>query len=526
MKPSKVRWDEDEDDDWDMETYLETTDNSAPKVSDLGPLQILPSAEDVEFVVERIENERTIQGTTVEAGNDSDDETEDEDAYEDEDAASEPGQFSNEQYYQDDAEYDNTECEIESARYDLLSRAIGSSFDGKESPNPAAYIEINREPTPLMHSEVPDRWDRRREYSFNFKNYMTLREKPRSVVYRNSPLCLVTHIDEARLIDDIIDEEEESPLDVYEEQMIHDFLQEELDNYTDLNEEDEEEDADETAERLEKIYTKEELRELYSAFEESPDGVNSSEESDSDDSVQSWEEDELEEQDATELWNPSENYDANMPFSLTGRPAIATIATEDEKTPQDWKQILGYTEENGMGFSIKGRATAESSINDDEDLDFNVLTFGDEEEVAVTIVEARDSRDEGYISSSPPFSPTLDVFPKTKEASEWFPINTLLSASSLSRKTHARAKSMESLKAFRETAKNEAAVEDALEGDEDDQEPDEVDTVKIPEEIQEIDTENDGQDAIEDDADTQETGEAHNIEDTQEINEVDATEKT
>ena len=110
MKPRKIRWDEDEDDDWDMETYLKTTNNSAPKVSDLVSLHIPPSAEEVEFVVEQIVNKRKLQVTPADCRNDDADD-DDEDAYEDEDDTSALGPIIlfDEQYYQDDAGSDNAE---------------------------------------------------------------------------------------------------------------------------------------------------------------------------------------------------------------------------------------------------------------------------------------------------------------------------------------------------------------------------------------------------------------------------------
>jgi hypothetical protein len=214
--------------------------------------------------------------------------------------------------------------------------------------------------------------------------------------------------------------------------------------------------------------TAEQMREKLIAYR-AQEEEDQNEDAASDDTVGTWEMNE----DEQEVYNFSDEYEDNLSFSVT-RPSTDN---EDEiESPDD--------EEVNVSFSITGPSTT-TTISDDEGIGFNDVTFGDEEQVAITIVEACDGRDEGYISSSPPVSPTDDAFSKIEETTDWFATNIGLSTSSLRRQTHVRNESMESLKAFRQAVKDDPDVEEAFE---DDVDPSDVDTAEKTQEIGEIDT--------------------------------------
>jgi hypothetical protein len=458
-------WAEQEDDKWTFETHMKTTDLSAPKASDLGPLQ-LPPVEKEQFTFERTQNERALWAHRPE-----------DDDKDKENAAPAPAlvQRPTEHWYQTVLELDNPNHQVHSARYDRLTRAIGSYYEGKESPGPAAYIEINNPPPPSREGERPQPWNRRREYAFNFRNYMAFRDRDRSTVYTHSPLCLVTDIEEAHLIDDIVDGEEEPLLDVYEMKMIADIEQEELDNYTDLDESAREAGADTEMDAEVKRMLVEEAKENVPAYLRLSKG-------ECEELYLEWKSQQNEEAETT----------ANNDAALDDTVDTWEKDTDDEEDSESWSFCPDYNEDE-MSFSITRPSTTSSASTDGEELDSNNVTVGDEEQVIIKIVEARDSHDEGYISLSPPFTPTTDTFPKANEKTCFFPTTTRLSVSSFRRQTHAWTESMDSLKAFRATTINEAAVDDALEDDEQTHEAGKLDiTEEKSQEISKVDTDNDG----------------------------------
>jgi hypothetical protein len=296
-----------------------------------------------------------------------------------------------------------------------------------------------------------------------------------SPVYTHSPLCLVTDIEEAHLIDDIVDGEEEPLLDVYEMKMIADIEQEELGNYTDLDESAREAGADTEMDAEVKRMLVEEAKENVPAYLRLSKG-------ECEELYLEWKSQQNEEAETT----------ANNDAALDDTVDTWEKDTDDEEDSESWSFCPDYNEDE-MSFSITRPSTASSASTDGEELDSNNVTVGDEEQVVIKIVEARDSHDEGYISLSPPITPTTDNFPKANEKTWFFPTTTRLSVSSFRRQTHAWTESMDSLKAFRATTINEAAVDDALEDDEQTHEAGKLDiTEEKSQGISKVDTDNDG----------------------------------
>ncbi|KAF1832970.1 hypothetical protein BDW02DRAFT_580758 [Decorospora gaudefroyi] len=215
----KFNWADDDEDDFDFDAWKAMVDTSAPSVNDLGPLQ-LPATEDDEdegetYTLTRTKNERTLCPAPTPTTEDMSPNTADAAPLQD----AEPIPAPPEQWYQTVLHLES-DHQVQSARYDHITRAIGFYYEGKEVSDAPAYPGVSS-------SDY-----KRKYYSSQFKIDVTERGGNRALVYRHSPLALVTYIEDAEQIDDVVCvevEDDEEELTEWEERQIAAFEKEELD---------------------------------------------------------------------------------------------------------------------------------------------------------------------------------------------------------------------------------------------------------------------------------------------------------
>jgi hypothetical protein len=367
----RFSWDDDDEDDFDLDTWRATVDTSSPSVDELGPLQLSLCEEKFETTVIRTMSCNDCKDPYQEAPTSNFNDT----------AVSQCPVIDPEGEYAPEPEaieapteaaYNSmldliTEEQIAFARHEYLTHAIGIYFDGKDEADAPAYPELS-----AYNGQ-------RYQYAKAFQNvtYMTGRRK--AEVYRHSPLILVTGIEDAHLIDD-------RPCNgVYEEasetREIQQYEQEELNepqpDFVFTYEEDEENvNRQVKLPRLPALehFSKDELEELIGMWrtQQDEDGVgcfNEEEEQDSS-SIDTWERSESDEEEILEPLGEDIKDDPNM-FSVV-RPLEPRTFTHDEE------------------------------------LDFNDVVFYRDYETG--------GRDEGYVSSSPPISPVLGTL---VDGAEW-----------------------------------------------------------------------------------------------------------
>jgi hypothetical protein len=407
----KFNWADDEDDKFDLESWNATADTSAPTAAELGPLQVLPAEndakEDEAFILERIRNERAYCNPPI-----SQESSDAEPVQEPESVAQPPAEFQHLTVLDCSPEH-----QVMCARHVNITHAIGGDYDGKDESEPPAYPELSYDQT------------QRSGYTKQFQNWkLQHRGLSSTKVYRNSPLNIVTSIDEAHNIDDIVDGEDGEVAKADRE------MNEEIDRMID----------DQVTNHIDQFqwFSRRELEDFYHQFKaqqqqpETGDDVSDGEDSDSDDG---WDE------------------KAYEPYSISAKDdevsLPATDPTEDGKTPSTTRAV--------------------AATDDEEELDFNDVVFGEDfEDKEFELHDETDSEpsDEGYVSSSPPDTPFSEAFNEmdTKDTQSMSPATEMrLSTSSRRRQTIRRTDSMDALKAFRQTAKYEHRVDDAFEDEED-----------------------------------------------------------
>ncbi|KAL1798824.1 hypothetical protein ACET3X_002861 [Alternaria dauci] len=457
----KFNWADDDDDDFDLASWNATADTSAPSAAELGPLQVPPAGDatkedDETYTLSRIRNEHACGVSPVP----------------EEPPTTELAQVP-ELTAQLPAEYwylavlnCRPEHQVMSARFDRITRAIGLRYDGKEDPDAPAYPELSSNKA------------YRSNYTKGFQSWkMKHRSLPCSNVYRCSPLNIVTSIENAHEIDDIdvgADEEVEEVLDEYEAMQIFAFEQHEQDQVfvSDHYERDEEADR-EMNEEIDRMlfelsrnnvdiaeqFSRKELEDLYHEYKAQQL------ENDEVDTEQQYAKaglDVIEEEDTASMdsfeasCGDEELFGSSDPYTTSNEKLfLTTNMTQDKK-------ILS-------SLSIPFDATAT-----EEDLDFNNIVFEDEDKTQDYKSDIRsetdsEPADEGYASSSPPITPTLECFTaigKRHTQNCFVTAEMRLSSSSMRRKTNGRTHSMDALQEFRQAARNEQPVDDAFDEDE------------------------------------------------------------
>ncbi|KAH6882585.1 hypothetical protein BKA58DRAFT_464525 [Alternaria rosae] len=407
----KFNWADDDDDEFDLNSWNATADTSAPTADELGPLQVPPTGDDTKedevYTLSRIFNERAYwDPPALQKLSDA------EPTQEPERVAEPPAE-----HWRVDVVGCSPEHQVMSARYILITHAIGPAYDGKEESDVPAYPELSQDPS------------HRSYYARGFRDWKTEhRGFPSRKVYRNSPLNIVTSIDNAHEIDDIADPEEGAVEDADRE------MNDEIDRMID----------DQITNHIDQFqwFSRTELESFYHQFKaqeqkaETGDDVSDDDDSDSDDG---WDE---------QAYEPYHGSVQNEEISPT-----TTTSREDGETL----------------FSIPRPFAA--AYNEDE-LDFNDVVFGDDDKGDEPESQGEtdsEPSDEGYVSSSPPDTPFFETFNRagSKEAqSASISTNNWLSVSSRRRKTMFRTDSMDALKTFRQLAKFEQRVDDAFEDDE------------------------------------------------------------
>ena len=410
----KFNWADDDEDEFDLDSWNATVDTSAPTAAELGPLQVAPTGDDTKegevYTLSRISNERAYwYPPAIQESSDAEPTPE---------AEAEPVVEPPAEHWHIAVLGCSPEHQVISARYILITHAIGPSYEGKEESDVPAYPELSENP------------GHRSYYARGFRDWkMKHRGFSSKRVYRNSPLNIVTSIDNAHEIDDIVDPEEGAVEDADRE------MNEEIDRMID----------DQITNHIDQFqwFSRTELENFYHQFKaqeqkaETGDDMSDDDDSDSDDG---WDE---------EAYEPY-----NGPVHDEEMSPTTTASVEDNETT----------------FAIT-RPFADK----EEELDFNDVVFGDDDGCDQSqSQDETDSEpsDEGYVSSSPPDTPFFETFNKADSVgaqNAFNSFNARLSLSSRRRKTICRTESMDALNTFRQTAKFEQRVEDAFEDDEDDE---------------------------------------------------------
>ena len=434
----KFNWADDDEDDFDFDTWKASADTSAPTTAELGPLQHADNNGDG-----KVEYEQTytlvLPSTTTTSSS----------SYLPDPKAYLPV-LSLRPYHQ-----------VVAARYETVTRAIGQHFDGKEQCDIPAYPELSQ--------ATGERYG----YAREFQDVRLKHCRGRTCVYRNSPLIDVVHIDDTEMMNNGYGVDEE--LDEWELQQIAEFEAQEDEVEDEMEAERMPEDQETSNLDILKQFSKEDWEDMYrvwkaTAFKVEEDDVDSWEKSDDDD-------------DGEEIFESLDggllDEDGDHLFCITGPRSVGVGAGDLFSTTR---------------LSAKSGNTAiftHTYDKDDEDLDFNDVVFGTEDlsstQETASCYSSHSSKssitDEGYASSSPPVSLFLHGSTSRKPAFEkesLIPEEQRLSMSSVRRKMQARSDSMDTLRAFRETMQTEEAVEDAFDSDSEDESMVEVATSPAP----------------------------------------------
>ena len=460
----KFDWAEDDNDDFDLESWNATADTSAPTADELGPLQVPPTGnvtkdEEEAYTFSRISNERVYPDPPV--------------AKESPDAELTQGpdpiaQLPAEYWYLAVLNC-RAEHQVISARFDRITRAIGFRYDGKEDPEAPAYPE-------LSNSKAY-----RSSYMKGFQKWkMEHRSLSCSKVYRSSPLKIFTSIENAHEIDDIVDRTDEEVEEIFDEDehtQIFPFEQEEQvqtsvsdqfergrDADREMNEEIDRMLVDQSKNNVDisKRFSRKELEGLYHHYKALQLEADKSDAEELYDKVRL---DVIEEEDTTSI----DSWEA---------------CSWDEELFEPYHPCA---EDDGMSFSVIGSMDDDKTLSSikypfdaaatEEELDFNDVVFGFGDDARDHKAETKsetdsEPSDEGYASSSPPITPTLESFRtigKRHTKDDFIPAEMRLSSSSMRRKTNGRTDSMDALNAFRQAARNEQPVDDAFEEEENDE---------------------------------------------------------
>ncbi|EOA86812.1 hypothetical protein ACJQWK_08308 [Exserohilum turcicum] len=394
----KFNWDDDDEDDFDLDTWKATVDTSLPSVEDLGPLQLFPREEPDKAGEE--DDDADCADPDLTYWSDADTlSINDMDANEWPIVAADGAHYSSSPEGDDQAPFENAymtmvnyilEEQIASARHEYLIHAIGPYYDGKEEADAPAYPELS------------SYGDQRYRYARAFRAEKYANGKRNAEVYRHSPLVVVTAIEEAHLMD----EEKKRNEERQEEVLVHvdiDHDPEEVDFQAPVfNISRQEAGRDANAHvKLDKLpahehFSKDELAELIKMWktQQEEDGEDSDDEDAT--SIDSW---------------------------------------EKSDTPDD-------VDSSAMLPSV--RQPEASRYN--EELDFNDVVFSGDYEHATP--------DEGYISSSPPVSPLMDDY---IDECDW---QTQSTEASVRPKPAARVDSMDALDELGAASAHHPAIDD------------------------------------------------------------------
>jgi len=413
----KFNWADDDEDEFDLDSWNATVDTSAPTAAELGPLQVASTGDDTKegevYTLSRISNERAYwDPPAIQESSDAEPTPE---------AEAEPVVEPPAEHWHIAVLGCSPEHQVMSARYIFITHAIGPSYEGKEDSDVPAYPELSENP------------GHRSYYARGFRDWkMKHRGFSSKRVYRNSPLNIVTSIDNAHEIDDIVDPEEGAVEDADRE------MNEEIDRMID----------DQITNHIDQFqwFSRTELENFYHQFkaqeQKAETGDDASDDDDDDDS------------DSDDGWDEEAYEPYNGPLHDEEKSPTTTESVEDNET---------------MLSATRPFAAADK----EEELDFNDVVFGDDDRCDQSqSQDETDSEpgDEGYVSSSPPDTPFFETFNKADSVhaqNAFNSINARLSMSSWRRKTICRTVSMDALKTFRQTAKFEQRVDDAFEDDED-----------------------------------------------------------
>ncbi|RAR09374.1 NAD(P)-binding protein [Stemphylium lycopersici] len=386
-------WDDDDEDDFDLDAWKATVDTSAPSVCELGPLQSSPTGDEVEkdetYSCEIIRNERALLGTPAPETKETD-VSQSPTAFEGSEGIPEPDAIDVPiESYDEDFPDCPADSEVVSAQYEHVVHAIGPHYDGREEAATPAYPELS--------CDAFQRYRYAKE--FQATRYNTAR--PVAEVYRHSPLAFVTSIDEAHLIPDKIrtvlgeDAGAEEKIENCEAHHIVAFEKRELQTQG-ANEEMCQEIKHMLTEQIERgfdvqtRFSKDELESFFRLWKaQQDDSGDEADAEDVDDGEFEYDDDDADSVDTWELSDSSEDEE------------------EEGEEDEDVVESLEDTEEgNKNTFSITHSEEHDTPDSADE-LDFNDVVFGRGSETGVgdSLV-----RDEGYVSSSPPVSPIVDIF--------------------------------------------------------------------------------------------------------------------
>ncbi|EFQ88907.1 hypothetical protein PTT_15019 [Pyrenophora teres f. teres 0-1] len=421
----KFNWADDDEDDFDFETWKASADTSAPTPEELGSLQLSDSSD-----------------------TSSDEDDNDEEEQEVETAGTMSHSCLSILFY-------DLPTQLAEGRYQALATAIGPRLEGKETCDLPAYPELNHR----HHRE------RRYCYARQFQEERLFWCRDRATVYRASHLAIATHIDDAETIDEVgrmkvkthkgeeLNEWEVRQIELFEAEEEEEEMQvqSELKLVLDLQ-----------AESNENIFegiSKEDLEKMYRDWKKAQQAKQAVideayEDNLDDDSVQSWEKSDDEEEEIVE------------PVPTDTHPRDTNKENED---------IYSITRPMSRMGSVPIFTYADAKDDDDNELDFNDVIFGTEDEPIVEDAASCYSSgsssswvtDEGYASSSPAvhdFSPRNAA---PKHASFMDIVDNRFSASSVRRKTQSRSDSMDALLVFRDTVQSEDIVEEAFDSDSD-----------------------------------------------------------
>lgn len=363
----KFNWDDDDDDDFDLDTWKATVDTSSPSVDELGPLQLSRCEESMETTSSYTSEHDTdgdahLEPLTSHATNMALDQSLDIDLEDGHAPELEAVEASSEAVCSNIINI-ITEEEINFARHEYLTHAIGIYYDGKDEVDVPAYPELS--------SYNGQRY----RYAKAFQNVSQLTGRKKAQVYRHSPLVFVTGIEEAHLIgnrrryENIYREEatESQNMDLYEPPE----LQEPQPDFNIIYEEEEQQNANEqVAPRrtpAQEHFSRDELKELIGMWKAQleRDGAEESEE-----------EEEEEDSSSIDTWEKS-----------------------DEDEEETFEPLETELDDENM-FSVVRPLEPRASTHNEE-LDFNDVVFCAESEYDTG------GRDEGYMSSSPPISPDV-----------------------------------------------------------------------------------------------------------------------
>ncbi|KAI1574138.1 hypothetical protein PtrEW7m1_006957 [Pyrenophora tritici-repentis] len=442
----KFNWADDDEDDFDLDTWKASADTSAPKAEEMGPLHFSDSSSDL---------------SSSDFSSSDDDETDNE---EEQEKVEMPQSTL---YSRFPILFYDLPTQLAHAHSKLVCNAVGPYMDGKEDCDPPAYPELNYDHT----------CKRRYSYAHEFQEERLLWHRDLATVYRESHLVIATHIDDAETIDESVSMKIKShngeELDEWETIQIQMF---------EAEEEKEEKDVqikvqrmmDEQTKDPDSVFrgrSKEDLEEFYRGWKAQQAKLtkqavdDEADEDNSDDSsVQSWE-------------NSDEENDLSETILAVEEDSYHhSYTTTPSNLDEEKENILSITPPMSRVGSIT-TSTYTDDNEDDVELNFNEVIFGTEDEpvhedelIAEDAASCHSSdsanswtTDEGY--SSPGNHDLTSGNTASKVESFMAIFQPRFSDSSARRKTQACSGSMNAIRVFKDTVQNSDVVEEAFKSD-------------------------------------------------------------